>query len=218
MVDLDSLDRMRLKAMTRIVKAAHAKKIDTFVSVGASAKPINLLFIHLWKELYPKEAMPKMVSLGKLINTITPKFFKDPNSAEILLEQRPILRERMNGRIMLFDDFAKSGNTIVFAKKVFQTLGAKNVTTAVLFTKNRFSYSDPHTGKLRLAKVANVIGTVKSIEKSEELSYYKKRALLGVSLKKARGMNRVKRTRENAKQIRAHLKEIAQGKTRRKRH
>lgn len=190
---LSELDALRLNAMKKIVRAVRRKRIETFVSIGASAKPTALFFQYVWKATYPKKDPPLVVHLGQFIRRDQIlKLYSDANVGKKLLQYKSILKEKINGRIMLFDELARSGTTLRLAKRIFERAGARNLTTAALFANKRLSIADPFfpgESLLMVKKTANVIGRVeRSLKRAEKASYWKNRDLNAVN---------------------AHLKEVA---------
>lgn len=163
--------KLRLQAMQKIVEEAHNRGIEVFVVVGASAKPMALLFNHVWKALYPTEKLPKLVSLRR---------------------DMPILAKIKDKRIMLFDEMAAGGDTMSAARKLFEKIGAKNITTAVIAAG--------------VPGIADVVGLPwLSLRTREEIVFFKHRQFLQ---KKYRRSREAIRAHLKLKQIRKHLAEL----------
>jgi len=109
--------------------------------------------------------------------------FSDANAGKKLLQHSPVLRQRIGGRIMLFDEMAKSGSTLRLAEAIFKRAGARKLTTATMFATKRIAQPFfPGEGIVMLKRPAKVIGRVeKSLKTAEKATYFKRRNLAGAN-------------------------------------
>lgn len=176
MAGLSVLDKLRLRAMKRVVKAAHRKKIDLLVAVGRSASTTAPFFSDVWQALYPREKSPMILLLQNFFERhMALKIYSDSGAGLKLLAENPVIGKYLATRIMLYDEMAQGGSTLRLAKAVFERAGAKRLTTAALFSTRRLSEPFfPGEPLIMLRRPAQVIGMRNSsVELVQKLSYWK---------------------------------------------
>ncbi|MDO8537423.1 MAG: hypothetical protein Q7S21_00900 [archaeon] len=160
------------ESANKVAQFIHDNHIQNVIVLGYSGQ-IGVYAIKLaWKRLYPKTPLPHFDAIGDFASRVNYKRWlgeKEKIMSDLKKQRSTIFSlQRKNQSTLLFDVFARTGETMQLFSRIFQEEGFANIHTGLMFQSD---YSN------QIGQKFDIVGNVGEPRKLDNIRTYWKHLL-----------------------------------------